>query len=181
MTIRTPASTDNHLLKSSHKHPESITPLLTHPMDFALCVCFASLNDDAGIGFCMMEAGAGALLVAVGVWGDNMHELMGFRKSLLVSRGALVDVKGVVCNCNCSISLLTMAIGIQHHFGGMVVEEEEDGEKADADVRGVKTSMGPEHCATITPVREVEHSGTSKVKRSREMNILSCLPSSHSG
>jgi hypothetical protein len=65
--------------------------------------------------------------VAVGLWGDNMHELMGFRKSLLVDQRALVYVKGVGCNCNCSMSLSRMAIGMRHCFGGVVVEEEEDG------------------------------------------------------
>jgi hypothetical protein len=154
-------------------------PPPTRPTDFASRVCFASLNDDADVGFWVMGAVAGASSVGVDVGGDNTRELMGFRKSLLVGRGALVDVEGVGCDCDCGVSSSTMVIGMRRRFWGAVVEEEEEGE--DADARGIETSTGPDRCATMTLVREVERGGTSEPKRSREKSVPSCSPSSRSG
>lgn len=92
-------------------------PLPTRPTDFA------SLND-AGVGFCVTGARAGAGVgtggaaaagAAVGVGfpsggggveGDSARELMGFRR-VSVGLGALGDIKGA----SCGVSSSTIVIG----------------------------------------------------------------------
>ena len=151
-------------------------PPPTRPTDFASRACLASLND-AGVGFCAVDAGAGvgaeaeAGVTGVGFpsgGGEGVEEGWGTRRELMgFKRRSASPLVGWVVMAWLLLSSSTMVIGTRRRFGGAVVEEDGAGGGA-----GVVTPASADRCPTMR-VRTVREGVGNAAKANRRTYCLS--------